>query len=101
MEKEVNIEDVLKNLRERIGALALENAILQAQLNQARTMTLLSELVPVVRTIDDSMDETERWASYWRTNDTNRMGTARARNHRYRERSSGTGIRWLVKHYLE
>ena len=34
MEKEINIEDVLKSLRERIGALALENAILQAQLNQ-------------------------------------------------------------------
>jgi hypothetical protein len=35
MEMEVNIDNVLKNLRERIGALALENAILQAQLNQA------------------------------------------------------------------
>lgn len=34
MEIEVNIDNVLKNLRERIGALALENAILQAQLNQ-------------------------------------------------------------------
>jgi uncharacterized small protein (DUF1192 family) len=34
METEINIEDVLKNLRERIGALALENAILQAQLNK-------------------------------------------------------------------
>lgn len=39
MEKEVNIEDVLKNLRERIGALALENAILQAQLNQHINVT--------------------------------------------------------------
>jgi hypothetical protein len=35
MKKEINIEHVLKNLRERIGALALENAILQAQLDQA------------------------------------------------------------------
>jgi uncharacterized small protein (DUF1192 family) len=34
METEINVEDVLKNLRERIGALAQENAILQAQLNR-------------------------------------------------------------------
>jgi len=39
METEVNIEEVLKNLRERIGALALENAILQAQLNKTTNDT--------------------------------------------------------------
>jgi hypothetical protein len=35
METEIDIEDVLKGVRERIGALAQENAILQAQLNRA------------------------------------------------------------------
>lgn len=39
METEINIDNVLKNLRERIGALALENAILQAQLDQANNDT--------------------------------------------------------------
>jgi uncharacterized small protein (DUF1192 family) len=39
VETEINIDNVLKNLRERIGALALENAILQAQLNQANDTT--------------------------------------------------------------
>ena len=34
MEKEINISLVLAAMRERIGALAQENAILQAQLNQ-------------------------------------------------------------------
>jgi hypothetical protein len=34
METEIDIEDVLKGLRERIGALAQENAILQAQMNK-------------------------------------------------------------------
>jgi uncharacterized small protein (DUF1192 family) len=34
MEKELDISVVLAAMRERIGALAQENAILQAQLNQ-------------------------------------------------------------------
>lgn len=33
MEQEVDIQEVLKNMRETIGALAQENAILKAQLN--------------------------------------------------------------------
>jgi hypothetical protein len=32
MEKEVDIQEVLKNMRETIGALAQENAVLKAQL---------------------------------------------------------------------
>jgi hypothetical protein len=32
MEKEVDIQEVLKNLRETIGVLAQENAVLKAQL---------------------------------------------------------------------
>jgi hypothetical protein len=34
MENEINIDEVLKSMRERIGALAQENAILQARLNK-------------------------------------------------------------------
>jgi uncharacterized small protein (DUF1192 family) len=34
MEKELDLNLVLSAMRERIGALAQENAILQAQLNQ-------------------------------------------------------------------
>ena len=37
MEEQVNIEEVLKNMRETIGALAQENAILKAQINQSTT----------------------------------------------------------------
>jgi hypothetical protein len=37
MEKEVDIQEVLKNMRETIGALAQENAILKAQINQSTT----------------------------------------------------------------
>lgn len=33
MEKEVEIQEVLKNMRETIGILAQENAVLKAQLN--------------------------------------------------------------------
>jgi hypothetical protein len=32
MDKEVDIQEVLKNMRETIGALAQENAVLKAQL---------------------------------------------------------------------
>jgi hypothetical protein len=32
MEKEIDIQEVLKNMRETIGALAQENAILKAQI---------------------------------------------------------------------
>jgi hypothetical protein len=32
MEKEVDIQEVLKNMRETIGVLAQENAVLKAQL---------------------------------------------------------------------
>lgn len=39
METEVNIEDVLKNMRDWAGALVQENAILKAQLNQAKNDT--------------------------------------------------------------
>ena len=37
MEKEVDIQEVLKNMRETIGSLAQENAILKAQLAQLTT----------------------------------------------------------------
>jgi ribosomal protein L12E/L44/L45/RPP1/RPP2 len=37
MEEQVNIEEVLKNMRETIGALAQENAILKAQIAQSTT----------------------------------------------------------------
>jgi hypothetical protein len=37
MEEQVNVEEVLKNMRETIGALAQENAILKAQINQSTT----------------------------------------------------------------
>jgi hypothetical protein len=33
MDKEVDIQEVLKNMRETIGALAQENAILKAQIS--------------------------------------------------------------------
>jgi hypothetical protein len=42
-------------------------------------MTLLSELVPVVRTIDDSVDATEALGFLQERNDTNRLG----RPHRF------------------
>ena len=34
MENEIDIQEVLKNMRETIGSLAQENAILKAQINQ-------------------------------------------------------------------
>jgi hypothetical protein len=37
MEKEVDIQELLKNMRETIGSLAQENAILKAQLAQLTT----------------------------------------------------------------
>ena len=37
MEKEIDIQEVLKNMRETIGTLAQENAILKAQINQSTT----------------------------------------------------------------
>jgi len=37
MEKEVDIQEVLKYMRETIGTLAQENAILKAQINQTTT----------------------------------------------------------------
>jgi hypothetical protein len=37
MEEQVNIEEVLKNMRETIGVLAQENAILKAQVAQFTT----------------------------------------------------------------
>jgi hypothetical protein len=44
-------------------------------------MTLLSELVPVVRTIDDSVDETEALGFLLEKNDTIRMGATSCRHH--------------------
>ena len=37
MDKEVDIQEVLKNMRETIGVLAQENAILKAQITQFTT----------------------------------------------------------------
>ena len=37
MEKEIDIQEVLKNMRETIGTLAQENAILKAQIDQPTT----------------------------------------------------------------
>jgi hypothetical protein len=37
MEREVDIQEVLKNMRETIGVLAQENAILKAQVAQSTT----------------------------------------------------------------
>jgi hypothetical protein len=37
MEKEVDLQEVLKNMRETIGSLAQENAILKAQIAQSTT----------------------------------------------------------------
>ena len=37
MEKEIDIQEVLKNMRETIGSLAQENAILKAQIAQSTT----------------------------------------------------------------
>jgi hypothetical protein len=37
MDKEVDIQEVLRNMRETIGALAQENAILKAQITQSTT----------------------------------------------------------------
>lgn len=37
MEQEVDIQEVLKNMRETIGTLVQENAILKAQINQLTT----------------------------------------------------------------
>jgi cell division protein FtsB len=37
MEREIDIQDVLKNLRETIGSLAQENAVLKAQLAKLTT----------------------------------------------------------------
>ena len=37
MEKEVDIQEVLKNMREIIGAYAQENAILKAQITKLTT----------------------------------------------------------------
>ena len=52
-------------------------------------MTLLRELVPVVRTIDDSVDETEALGFLLENNDRNRLGTTCPRNRRNREHGSG------------
>ncbi len=37
MDKEVNIQEVLRNMRETIGVLAQENAVLKAQIAQSTT----------------------------------------------------------------
>jgi hypothetical protein len=37
MDKEVDIQEILKNMRETIGVLAQENAILKAQITQSTT----------------------------------------------------------------
>lgn len=37
MEQEVDIQEVLKNMREIVGAYAQENAILKAQITQLNT----------------------------------------------------------------
>lgn len=37
MEQEVDIQEVLKNLRETIGVLAQENAVLKAQLTSLKS----------------------------------------------------------------
>jgi hypothetical protein len=37
MEKEIDIQEVLKNMRETIGTLAQENAILKAQITELTT----------------------------------------------------------------
>jgi hypothetical protein len=37
MEQEIDIQEVLKNMRESIGALAQENAILKAQITKLTT----------------------------------------------------------------
>lgn len=37
MEQEVDIQEILKNMRETIGALAQENAILKAQISNSIT----------------------------------------------------------------
>ena len=37
MEKEVDIQEVLKNMRETIGVLAQENAVLKAQITKLNT----------------------------------------------------------------
>lgn len=37
MEQEINIEEILKNMREVIGAYAQENAILKAQITKLTT----------------------------------------------------------------
>lgn len=37
MEQEIDIQEVLKNMRESIGALAQENAILKAQITKLNT----------------------------------------------------------------
>lgn len=44
-------------------------------------MTLLRELVPVVRTIDDSVDECEALGFLLERNDTIRMGATGSRHH--------------------
>jgi hypothetical protein len=53
-------------------------------------MTLLRELVPVARTIDDSVDDTEALGFLLEKNDTNRMGTAGTCRHHNR----GNDSRW-------
>jgi hypothetical protein len=37
MDKEIDIQEVLKNMRETIGVLAQENAILKAQITKTTT----------------------------------------------------------------
>jgi len=39
MEQEVDVQEVLKNMREWAGALVQENAILKAQLEKTRNQT--------------------------------------------------------------
>jgi len=52
-------------------------------------MTLLSELVPVVRTIDDSVDDTEALGFLLEKNDTHKLGGTNRLNHRHRKRLCG------------
>jgi hypothetical protein len=52
-------------------------------------MTLLSELVPVVRTIDDSVDDTEALGFLQEKNDTHELGGTNRLNHRHSKRIRG------------
>jgi hypothetical protein len=52
-------------------------------------MTLLRELVPVVRTIDDSVDETEALGFLLEKNDTHELGGTNRLNHSHSKRIRG------------